>query len=274
MEKVTVTKLIRRDEGADLQALLGSAASIYEDEDVDKSERDELLAETFSQYTEVTGRDALEDIAKIGRGHPTGSGPVHNRLAALTDNYRRGHPEQTREMHRAAGWNQLTDAERDAIRAEEAAHRDIFGKVSDMADIEKTGESALEILKTKAQLLRKAHPELTEAQAFDQVYSSPDNCELVRDERAGAIAKLQRLDAAGNPHVLTAIRVAKVDRLIERAESLMPAGGGEPMQRLNQLAKDRQQRTQESFEIAFDAIYSEPDNSELRQLEKSERLGI
>ncbi|SEE09245.1 hypothetical protein SAMN05519104_5184 [Rhizobiales bacterium GAS188] len=271
MEKMKVMKLVERDDGGDLAALLGSIRSIIEDPALDRVDKNELLGVTCTQYCELTGRNALEDIAKVGRLHPKGAGPVHDRLDALTDNYRRAHPEQTREMHRAAGWSGLSDAERDAIRAEEVAHRDeLLGKADGMTNIEKSGGNALETMQTLAKILRNSHPELTEAQAFDKVYSDPANRELVRAERDGAIAKLYRLDAAGNMHMIEAIEAEKV----EKAESLMPAGGGEAMQQLTRLAKDRQQRTHESFAVAFDAIYSAPDNSELRQLEKSERLGI
>jgi hypothetical protein len=45
-------------------------------------------------------------------------------------------------------------------------------------------EKAYDQLVTQAEGLRKAHPELSEAQAFEKVYSAPANRELVKRERA------------------------------------------------------------------------------------------
>jgi hypothetical protein len=61
-----------------------------------------------------------DDNPTIKRFNASGEGPAHDRLLALYDNAKRGNPQLTSAANFAAAWNQLSDAERDQIRSEEA----------------------------------------------------------------------------------------------------------------------------------------------------------
>jgi crotonobetainyl-CoA:carnitine CoA-transferase CaiB-like acyl-CoA transferase len=142
-----------------------------------------------------------------------GKGPAHDHLWALYDNAKRGSPELTSTANFAAAWNQLSDAERDEIRDEEAvvaaalqAEKDrLVAELSKrekrmtrteiVADLAKRGVRAIakaavdsgeapelteheftRLIKAEAQQGRRAGE--TPEQAFVRFFSDPDNREI------------------------------------------------------------------------------------------------
>jgi hypothetical protein len=128
-----------------VQNLLKSIQSILEDAEASKQEKNAALRETLEQYAEVTGRDGLTDISAITKKSKSdpfedqpgvrgfapklqpfdfmagGSGPTHDKLYKLFDNYRREMGPFAGTAAFAAAWSDLSDVEKDEIRNEEAA---------------------------------------------------------------------------------------------------------------------------------------------------------
>jgi hypothetical protein len=62
-----------------------------------------------------------QEHAKVAimKSAPASKTPMSDRLAALTDNYRRGRPHHTPEQHYASAWMDLSLREREQVREEE-----------------------------------------------------------------------------------------------------------------------------------------------------------
>ena len=178
------------------------------------------------------------------RDDPPSATPMSDRLAALTDNYRRARPHHTPEMHYASAWGDLKLAQRDQVRAEETGE---FQR--QQAENEARVRAAVGKLNDAAAELRKAHPELSKSQAFSRVYQDPANAELAKAERETSRAQIGMLQTGAGP---SGALVA-----------------------LNKLAAElRGQHPELSRSQAFAKVYSARENSHLVAAERAENRPV
>jgi hypothetical protein len=196
----------------------------------------------------------------------SGEGPTHRRLAALYDNARRANPHIPGDAAFALAWAELSDDERDAIRAEEAstarereaenaARRNAMKGVAEMQyqDVD-IGGLAMFGLQCAAAEYRKAHPDLSEAQAFAKVYTDPTLSEIARIEREASRRRIASYSAARvEPDALKS--VAKRDDALAELRS--------------RAAEYRKARPELTKEQAFAKVYQDPANKELAARERS-----
>ena len=108
------------------------------------------------------------------------------------------------------------------------------------------GTAALRLLETKARELQKRERNLTEAQAFEKVYSDPANAELAKLERAGnrprtdvSVRQPENPSTGAAYHALA----AKAELLRKSQPHLTP-------------------------DMAFSKVYQAPENAELMRQER------
>ena len=215
-------------------------------------------------------RDDDDAPSLLKRFNAHGRGPVTDRLRARYDDFARGSPHRTSESNFAEAWNSLSDAERDAVRAEEAmAERErARAEAAQREEANMTREGIIAELMTKnADALVKAILELGKPGVTEAELTKIYDATAQRDRRPG------ETEAQAFTRFLTEDSRAGRDRRValQMSKRLTVPGGDFAYNALVAKAEDlRAANPKLTPAQAFSAVYTDPENRALVEIQKAE----
>lgn len=192
--------------------------------------------------------------ARIMKSAPASATPMTDRLAALTDNFKRGYPNLAPDEHYAAAWRSLSLSERDRVREEESGEfqrqqaeaarlRASAMKGINVTNID-TGALAMLALEGAATALRKTNPKLSRQQAFSRVYTDPKYAVLAKAEREESLGRIAGINVARTAaRVLNSLSDDEIERLAAEIKAENPyVTDSELIRQIANSAEERERR--------------------------------